>query len=88
VLLPDELVESFASLDRARLTRMSEPECEEQLTARQALATYVEALWQDVQRSGERPDIGEKYESLAVVLKLARSLSSVAFDAVYDNRSP
>ena len=86
--LPDELVDSFASLDRARLTRMNEPAREGQLTARQILLEYVEALWEDVQRSGERPDIGEKYDSLAIVLKLARSLSSVAFDAVYDSRSP
>jgi hypothetical protein len=88
VPLPEELVESFASLDRARLTRMSEPARERQLIARQALLEYVEELWQDVQRSGERPDVGEKYRSLATVLGLARSLSEVAFDAVYDTRSP
>ena len=86
--LPDELVDSFASLDRARLTRMSEPAREGQLTARQILLEYVEALWEDVQRSGERPDIGEKYEALATVRELARSMSEVAFDAVYDSRSP
>ncbi len=86
--LPEELVDSFASLDRARLTRMSEPARESQLTARQILLEYVEALWEDVQRSGERPDIGEKYEALATVRELARSLSEVAFDAVYDSRSP
>jgi hypothetical protein len=88
VELPEELVDSFASLDRARLTRMSEPARERQLTARQILLEYVEALWEDVQRSGERPDIGEKYEALATVRELARSLSEVAFDAVYDSRSP
>ncbi len=86
--LPEELVDSFASLDRARLTRMSEHARESQLTARQILLEYVEALWEDVQRSGERPDIGEKYEALATVRELARSLSEVAFDAVYDSRSP
>jgi hypothetical protein len=85
---PEELVESFASLDRARLTRMSESARERQLIARQVLLEYVEELWQDVQRCGERPDIGEKYQSLATVRGLARSLSEVAFDAVYDTRSP
>jgi hypothetical protein len=84
----EEFVESFASLDRARLTRMSEPAQERQLIARQVLLEYVETLWQDVQRSGERPDIGEKYQALATVLALTRSLSSVAFETVYDRWSP
>ncbi|OLT05543.1 hypothetical protein BJF90_00170 [Pseudonocardia sp. CNS-004] len=84
----EELVEVFASLDRARLSRTSESERERQLVARQALLEYVETLWEDVQRSGERPDVGEKYESLATVRALTRSLSSVAFDAVYDRWSP
>jgi hypothetical protein len=88
VLRPEELVEAFAALDRARLTRSSEPERERQLAARQALLEYVETLWDDVQRSGERPDVGEKYEALATVLALTRSLTSVAFDAVYDRWSP
>ena len=87
-MLPEELVDPFASLDRARLTRMTEPARERQLIARQILLEYVEALWQDVQRSGERPDIGEKYAALAAVRELARSLSEVAFDAVYDTRPP
>ena len=85
--LPDDLVEAFASLDRARLTRMSDAEREGQLAARQALLDYVDALWQDVQRAGERPDIGEKYEALAIVRELSRSLTAVAFDAVYNRRS-
>jgi hypothetical protein len=84
----EELIEAFASLDRARLMRMSESERERQLLARQALLEYVETLWEDVQRSGERPDIGEKYHSLATVRALTQSLSSVAFDAVYDRWSP
>jgi hypothetical protein len=88
VLLPEELVDTFASLDRARLSRMSEAAREGQLHARQALLEYIEALWQDVQRSGERPDIGEKYQALAVVRELTRSLSAVAFDATYERRSP
>lgn len=86
--LPEELIESFASLDSARLTRMGDSDRERQLAARQALLEYVEALWQDVRRSGERPDVGDKYESLAVVRELARSLTAVAFDAVYDRGLP
>ncbi|TWF75354.1 hypothetical protein FHX44_111238 [Pseudonocardia hierapolitana] len=88
MLRPEELVEAFAALDRARLTRMSEPDRERQLIARQALLEYVETLWDDVQRSGERPDIGEKYQALSTVLALIRSLTSVSFDAVYDRWSP
>jgi hypothetical protein len=88
VPLPEDLVESFASLDRARLTRMSEPERERQLIARQVLLEYVETLWQDVQRSGEHPDTDERYRALTTVRALTSSLSSVAFDAVYDRWSP
>lgn len=85
---PEELVDAFASLDRARLTRMSETERQSQLDGRQAFLDYVEALWQDVQRAGERPDIGEKYEALTIVRELTRSLTAVAFDAVYNQQSP
>lgn len=85
---PPEFVTAFASLDRARLTRMNEAARSTQLDARQLLRQYVEALWQDVQRSGERPDVGEKYQALAIVRELTRSLATVAFDAVHDNRSP
>jgi hypothetical protein len=88
VQLPEEFASSFASLDRARLTRMSEPQRQGQLDARQVLLDYVEELWQDVQRAGERPEIGEKYQALAVVRELARSLTAVAFDAVYDRQTP
>jgi hypothetical protein len=80
---PGNLAETFASLDRARLSRMDERVRTGQLDARQAFQDYVEGLWQDVQRSGERPDVGEKYQALAVVRELARTLTSVAFDAVY-----
>ena len=85
---PEEIIASFASLDRARLTRMGEGERADQLAARQALLEYVEALWQDVCRSGERPDVGDKYEALAAVRELAGALRAVAFDAVYDRQSP
>jgi hypothetical protein len=88
VQLPEDLIESFASLDRARLTRMDERARVEQLEARQALLDYLEALWQDVRRSGEQPDVGEKYGSLAIVREMTRSLTAVAFDAVYDRKTP
>jgi hypothetical protein len=81
---PQELAEAFASFDRARLTRMSESARTEQLEARQLLYDYVNGLWQDVHRSGERPVVGEKYEPIAVIRELTRALRAVAFDAVYD----
>ena len=79
-----QLAEAFASFDRARLSRMSESARTEQLAARQVLYDYVNGLWQDVHRSGERPAVGEKYEAIAVVRELTRALRAVAFDAVYD----
>jgi hypothetical protein len=85
---PPEFVEVFAALDRARLTRMGEAARSAQLDARQQLSQYVEALWHDVERSGERPEVGEKYQALALVRELVRSLTSVAFDAVHDGRTP
>jgi hypothetical protein len=88
VQLPEDLIESFASLDRARLTRMDEGARVEQLEARQALLNYLEALWQDVRRAGEHPDVGEKYNSLAIIREMTRSLTAVAFDAVYDRQTP
>ena len=86
--LPEDVIESFAALDRARLTRMDEGARAEQLDARQALLEYLEALWQDVRRSGEHPDVGEKYRALAIVREVTRSLTAVAFDAVYDRQTP
>jgi hypothetical protein len=85
---PGDLVESFASLDRARLTRMSEAARAEQLEARQLLMEYVDALWEDVQRAGERPDVGEKYQALAVIRELSRSMTTIAFEAVYEGQTP
>ena len=86
--LPEEVIEAFASLDRARLTRMDEGARAEQLRARQALLEYLEALWQDVRRSGEHPEVGEKYRALAIVREMTRSLTTAAFDAVYDRQTP
>lgn len=78
-------VDVFASLDRARLSRMDVTAQSEQLAAREVVRHYVEALWQDVQRSGERPDIGDKYVALATVRELMRSLTVVAFDVTHDS---
>ncbi len=86
--LPEDVTESFASLDRARLTRMDYGARAEQLAARQALLDYLEALWQDVRRAGEQPDVGDKYGALAVFREMARSMTAVAFDAVYDRQTP
>jgi hypothetical protein len=88
VQLPEDVIESFAALDRARLTRMDEPARAEQLAARQALLDYLEALWQDVRRAGEKPDLGEKYQALAIVREMTRSMTAVAFDAVYNQQTP
>jgi len=79
-----DLLEAFASLDGARLTRMSGEARQQQLDARQLLCEYVDALWEDVRRAGERPEVGDKYHALAVVRSLTHSLRAVAFDAVYD----
>ena len=81
---PPDFVEAFASLDQARLTHMSGEARQLQLDARQLVWQYVDALWQDVQRAGERPEVGDKYHALGVVRSLTRSLRTVAFDAVYD----
>ena len=79
-----EFIDVFASLDRARLSRMGQVEQTDQLDAREAVRQYVEALWQDVQRSGERPEVGDKYRALAVVRELTRSITVVAFDVTHD----
>ena len=81
---PSDLVEAFASLDRARLAHMSDEARQRQLDARQLLWEYVESLWQDVERAGERPEVGDKYHALAVVHSLTGSLRTIAFNAVYD----
>ena len=79
-----EFIATFASLDRARLSRMDRSAWSAQLEAREAVRHYVEALWQDVARAGEHPEIGEKYQALAVVRDLVRSLTIVAFDVAHD----
>jgi predicted RNA-binding Zn ribbon-like protein len=79
-----DFVDVFASLDRARLSRMEQEAQSDQFDAREALRHYVEALWQDVQRSGEQPEVGDKYRALAIVRELTRTLTVVAFDVTHD----
>jgi hypothetical protein len=81
---PPGFVEAFAAMDRARLIRIDKETRARQLDARQAVREYIEGLWQDVQRAGERPEVGDKYHALAIVRELSRALSAVAFEAVYD----
>jgi hypothetical protein len=82
-----EFVDAFASLDRARLSRMDRLTQSHQLDAREVVRHYVESLWEDVERAGERPELGEKYRALAVVRELARSLTVVAFAVTHDGAS-
>lgn len=79
-----DLAAAFGAFDRARLGRMDADALRAQLAARELLGEYVEALWQDVQRSGEKPEEGDKYRSIAAMVELTRALRMVAFDAVYD----
>ena len=81
---PPDFIATFASIDRARLSRMDQAAWSTQLDARELVRHYVEALWQDVQRAGESPEIGEKYRALAIVRELVRSLTVVAFDVTHD----
>ena len=79
-----DFIATFASIDRARLSRMDQDTWSTQLDAREAVRHYVEALWQDVERAGENPENGEKYQALAIVRDLVRSLPVVAFDVTHD----
>jgi hypothetical protein len=79
-----EFIATFASIDRARLSRMDPTTWPAQLDAREAVRHYVEMLWQDVERAGENPGGGEKYQALAIVRDLVRSLTIVAFDVTHD----
>jgi hypothetical protein len=79
-----QFVDVFASLDRARLSRMDQTTQSDQFDARDVVRHYVEALWQDVQRSGEQPEVGDKYRALVIVRELIRSLTVVAFDVTHD----
>lgn len=79
-----EVAMAFDPFDRARLARMSEAARTRQLDARQQLYEYVEGLWDDIQRAGERPAEGAKYQAVAVMRELTRVLRMAAFEAVYN----
>lgn len=80
-----DFIATFAAIDRARLSRMDDVAGAAQLEAREAVRHYVEALWLDVERAGESPEVGEKYQALAIVRDLVRSLTIVAFDVAHDS---
>lgn len=79
-----DLTDAFGSFDRARLMRMSETDRASQLDARQLLDDYVNALWADIERAGERPAVGDKYHAIAAMRELIATLRTIAFDAVYN----
>jgi hypothetical protein len=81
-----ELAEAFAPFDRARLVKSDLASRAAQLAARQLLYDYVDELWNDVDRAGERPSIGEKYQAIAGLRELTEVLRSTAFEAVYGSR--
>ncbi len=78
-----DLVKAFAPFDRARLRRMSQDARAGQLAARELLCEYVERLWEDVERAGERPAVGEKYQAITDMRELTQALRTTAFEAVY-----
>jgi hypothetical protein len=82
-----DFIATFAAIDRARLSRMDAAAGSTQLEAREVVRHYVETLWQDVERAGESPEIGEKYQALAIVRDLVRSLTIVAFDVAHDSEA-
>ncbi len=78
------LADAFGPFDRARLVRMSEAGRADQLQARQLLYDYVDGLWADIKRAGERPAVGDKYQAIAAMRELTGMLRTIAFEAVYD----
>jgi hypothetical protein len=78
-----ELAEEFGPFDRARLAHSDAASRAEQLAARQLLYDYVNELWRDVERAGERPSVGEKYSAVASLRELLAALRGAAFEAVY-----
>jgi hypothetical protein len=79
-----DLADAFGSFDRARLIRMIETDRASQLDARQLLYDYINALWADIERAGERPAVGEKYQAIAAMLELITALQTTAFEVVYN----
>lgn len=78
-----ELAEAFEPFDRARLAHSDPQYRAAQLSARQVVYDYVEELWNDVERAGEQPSVGEKYQAIASVRGLITALRATAFEAVY-----
>ena len=78
-----ELAEAFALFDRPRLVNCDSPSRIAQLEARQALYDYVDELWKDIDRAGEHPSVGEKYQAITNLRELAQVLRSTAFESVY-----
>jgi hypothetical protein len=87
-----ELAEAFEMFDRARLAHSDPQTRAAQLSARQILYDYVEELWNDVERAGEQPSVGEKYRAIASVRRFVTALRATAFEAVHGSegeaRSP
>ncbi|HET9256870.1 MAG TPA: hypothetical protein VFO16_16970 [Pseudonocardiaceae bacterium] len=79
-----DLADAFGSFDRARLDRMSEADRASQLDCRQLLHDYVDGLWADINRAGERPAVGDKYAAVAAMRELTGALRAIAFEAVYN----
>ncbi|HEX4248484.1 MAG TPA: hypothetical protein VH008_11540 [Pseudonocardia sp.] len=80
-----ELAEAFAPFDRNRLENTDPAARAGQLAARQLFYDYIDELWKDVERAGERPAVGEKYQAITNLRDLAQALRSTAFEAVYGN---
>lgn len=78
-----ELADAFAHFDRARLAHSDRATRAAQLAARQAVYEYVEELWRDIGRSGESRAAEGKYQAIASIRELTKSLRGAAFEAVY-----
>lgn len=78
------LADAFGPFDRVRLDRMSEADRASQLDARQLLHDYVDGLWADIERAGERPAVGDKYAVIAAMRELTETLRTIAFESVYN----
>ena len=81
--LGQELAGEFEPFDRARLAHSDAASRAQQLAARQLLYDYLDELWRDVERAGERPSVGEKYSAIASLRELLAALRAAAFEAVY-----
>jgi hypothetical protein len=63
---------------------MSEADRASQLGARQLLHDYVDGLWADITRAGERPVPGDRYAAVAAMRELTGTLRAIAFESVYN----